>query len=87
MKLVGDFLKRFQSLEPPHDAVKGVVAEVVGQVTGSVVTKKSVRVQHNTAFVSGSSIFKNVIRTKRGEILERLYEKLPRARDTIRDVR
>lgn len=87
MKLVGDFLKRFQSLEPPHDSVKGVVAEVVSRVTGNTISKKSVRVQHGTAFVSGSSIFKNVIRTKRGEILEQLYETLPRARESIRDVR
>lgn len=87
MKLVGDFLKRFQSLEPPHDSVKGVVAEVVNQVTGSTLSKKSVRVQQHTAFVSGSSVFKNVLRTKRGEILTLLYERLPKARESVRDVR
>lgn len=87
MKLVGDFLKRFQSLEPPHDSVKGVVAEVVTQVTGNAISKNAVRVQNNTAFVSGSSVFKNVLRTKRGEILDLLYEKLPKARTTVRDVR
>lgn len=87
MKLVGDFLKRFQTLTPPNDSVKSAVAEVVGRVVGAKISKSQVRVQNETAFVSGSSIFKNNLRVKRGEILEALYEELPKSRDTIRDVR
>ena len=87
MKLAGDFLKRFQSLTPPNDSVKGVIAEVVSRVTGTKISKKMVQVQHGNAFITGSSVFKNVLRTKRGEILEQLYEELPKSRSTIRDVR
>lgn len=87
MKLVGDFLKRFQSLTPPHDAVKSTVAEVVSRITGAKISKNQVRVQNGTAFVAGSSVFKNNLRVKRGEILEALYEALPKSRDSIRDVR
>lgn len=87
MKLAGDFLKRFSSLTPPHDSVRSTIAEVVSRVTGAKVSKGSVKVQNGTAFIGGSSVFKNNLRVKRGEILEALYEALPKSRDTIRDVR
>ena len=87
MKLVGDFLARFNSLTPPHDSVKVAIAEVVSRVLGVSISKKDVRIQNGTAFVAGSSVMKNVLRAKRGEVLTQLYEAVPRTRETIRDVR
>lgn len=87
MKLVGDFLKRFQSFTPPHDSLKSAIAEIINKVAGVKISKKAVRIQSGTAYITGSSIFKNNIRVKRGEILEALYEEIPKSRDSVRDIR
>lgn len=87
MKLVGDFLARFNTLTPPNDAVKGAVADAVSAILGTHVAKKEIRIQNGTAFVTGSSVMKNALQVKRGEVLERLYENLPKTRDSVRDVR
>jgi len=74
-------------LTPPNDAVKGAIAEAATQILNTPISKKSVRIQNNTAFITGSSIMKNSLQVNRGQILQRLYENLPKARDSIRDVR
>lgn len=87
MKLIRDFLSRFNSLTPPNDAFKGAIAEAVTQVMGTPISKKAVRIQNGTAYITGSSVMKNALQVKRGEVLEYLYGALPKSRDTIRDVR
>ena len=87
MKLIGDFLARFNTLTPPDDALKGAVADAVRQVLGTQISKKAIRIQNDTAYVTGSSVMKNTLQVRRGEVLNALYEALPKSRDTIRDVR
>lgn len=87
MKLVGDFLSKFQSLSLPNDAARRAVAEAVRRVTGVPAEKKDVSIAHGVAFVRCSSVAKNAIRVQRAEVLEELYSALPKARDLVRDVR
>lgn len=87
MKLAKDFLAKFQSLTPPDDSVKSVIAKIVHTLVGVPATKKDVTVSQGVAFVSCSSIAKSAIRVSRGEILRELYSELPKARETVRDIR
>lgn len=87
MKSIGDFLRRFQSLTPPNDAVKGAIAVAVHEGAGIMISKKDVQIAHGVAFIAGSSIVKSVIAMNRGKVLTALYEILPRSRDFVRDVR
>lgn len=87
MKLAKDFLSKFHSLTPPHDAVKRAVANAVQAVAHVPIAKKDVSVTRGVAFVRASSIAKSAIRLKRGEILEHVFSALPKARETVRDIR
>lgn len=87
MKKVNTFLTKFDKLTPPDDALRKAVASAVQGVTGAPVTKSHVKIQNSVAFIQVSSIAKNKIRLHRREILDLIYESIPKAVDTIRDIR
>lgn len=87
MKLVGDFLSRFQNLTPPDDALRRAVAAAVFTVARVPAKKSDVSIANGVAFVRTSSVAKSAIRIKRGAILEEVFQEFPKARATIRDVR
>lgn len=87
MKLIGDFLARFNKLTPPDDAVKSAVVAAVQEATNITLSKKAIRIQNETVFVAGSSVMKNTLKIHRGKILEAIYEDLPKSRDSVRDIR
>lgn len=87
MKLVGDFLSRFYSLTPPHDAVKRAVAESLRDVVGVLVQKEKISIDNGIAHIPVSSVAKNVIKINRGVLLNRVFERLPKARESLRDIR
>lgn len=87
MKLAKDFLAKFQTLTPPDESVKGAVAEIVHRIAGVPATKKDITISRGVAFVNCSSVAKSAIRSVRGEILKELYSELPKARETVRDLR
>lgn len=87
MRSAGDFLSRFQKLTPPNDALRRAVAHAVTKVLGTTVAKDKVRVQNHVAFVDVSSVAKHKLRLERRELLDLIYEQLPKARDLVRDVR
>ncbi len=87
MKLVGDFLSKFQSLSLPNDAARRAVAEAVRAITGVPAEKKDISIASGVAFVRCSSVAKNAIRLQRADVLTELYRVLPKARELVRDVR
>jgi hypothetical protein len=87
MKIAGDFLSKFQKLAPPNDALRRAVATAVSSVIGKEIPKGSVKIQHGVAFIDVPSIAKNKIRIERKVILDLLYEKIPKAKDSVRDIR
>lgn len=87
MKLIGDFLARFQSLTPPDDALRRVIADIVERKARVPAIKADISISNGVAFVRCSSIAKSAIQVKRGEILTELYEELPKARESVRDIR
>ncbi len=87
MKLVGDFLSRFQNLTPPNDALKVAVAKAVTAIAGVPVRKNDITLSNGVAFVRCSSIAKSTILVKRSAVLEEIFHTLPKARDSVRDIR
>lgn len=87
MKLAGTFLAKFQKLTPPDDSIKNELAVAVQRVVGAAINKKDIRISHGVAFVHGSSVMKNTIAINRGKILAMLYDALPKAKATVRDIR
>ncbi len=87
MKKVQGFLDKFQKLTPPQDAIRSAVATAVTAVLGTPVGKDKVRVQNGIAFVAVSSVAKNKLRLGRETFFALLYERLPKARNLVRDVR
>lgn len=87
MKLVGDFLARFQNLTPPHDALKRAVTNALFDVLKISVSMEQVSIQNGIAFVRTSSIVRNKIHLERARILETIFTEMPKARDLLRDVR
>lgn len=87
MKLVGDFLSRFQSLTPPHDSLKRAVSDALREVLGISVPLDKVSIKNGVAFVGVSSVAKSAIQVHRGKVLTAVFERTPKARDTLRDIR
>lgn len=87
MKLVGEFLKKFNSLQPPHDSLKKELLVVLKQTVNITVQLKQIVIKNEVAYVYTSSVLKNVIQINRAKILNELYERLPKSRDSVRDVR
>lgn len=87
MKLASTFLSKFLKLTPPNDAVRSAVATAASAVLGTTVGKDKVRIQNGIAFVTLSSVAKNKLRVGREAFFALLYERLPQARNEVRDVR
>lgn len=87
MKLIGDLLARFQNLTPPHGAVRKALTHAISDIAGMSVPVEHISIQHRIAFIKTSSIAKNVIRLRRGEILARVFEELPKAHEVLRDIK
>lgn len=87
MKLVNDFLARFQNLTPPDDALRRAVASAVAFAAKVPVKKEDVSISNNVAFIRCSSIAKSAIQVTRGAILTELFNEMPKARNAVRDIR
>lgn len=87
MKLAGDFLAKFNKLTPPDDALRRAVAVAAAAVLGTTIQKGQVSIRGGVAHIAVSSVAKHKLRMARRELLDLVYEKIPKARDTIRDVR
>lgn len=87
MKLAKDFLSKFQSLTPPDDSVRVALVKIVHGTAGVPVAKKDVTLSRGVAFINCSSVAKSALRAVRGDILKELYTELPKARETVRDIR
>lgn len=87
MKLAKDFLDRFKKLTPPHQSIRAVVARAISTSVGSSLSHTHISIAHGVAFIKASSPLKSLIRSRRGDILEQIYEELPQARDSVRDLR
>ncbi|MES2134728.1 MAG: hypothetical protein V4449_00605 [Patescibacteria group bacterium] len=87
MKLVNDFLARFQNLTPPDDAIRRAVASSVSFIAKVPVKKEDISISNNVAFVKCSSIAKSAIQVARGAILAELFQEIPKARNIVRDIR
>lgn len=87
MKLAGDFLQRFQKLTPPNGSVRKALSASIREETGIVVAQSNINVSRLVAYVQCPSIEKNVIRLARTAVLKSLYEKVPTARESVRDIR
>lgn len=87
MKVAGDFLAKFNRLTPPHDVLRSAVQRAIETVMGVKIVKGIVRIQNSVAFIDCSSILKNKIRVDRVAILDDVYERVPKARELLRDIR
>ena len=87
MKRLDGFLAKFQKLTPPDDSVKVELARAIEAATSAKIDKAAIRIAHGVAFIHGSSIMKNAIALRRGEILKLIHEALPKSRTIVRDVR
>lgn len=87
MRPAGDFLSRFQKLTPPNDALRRTIAQAASFVLGVRVEKGQVTIHNGVAFVDVSNVAKHKLRTERRAVLDEVYERLPKARELVRDVR
>lgn len=87
MKLVNNFLARFQNLTPPDDSLKKAVANAVFSIANIPVKKNDISITNGIAFVRCSSVAKSVLNLKRGAILKEVFEEIPKARTALRDIR
>lgn len=87
MKQIHGFLEKFLKLTPPNDAIRLAVAHAASRVLGVPVGKEKVQVKNGTAFIEVSSIAKNKLRIERSSFFEVLYERMPKARELVRDLR
>ncbi len=87
MKLVSDFLARFQNLTPPDDALRRATAAAISFAAKVPIKKEDISISNNVAFVRCSSIAKSAIQIARGAILAELFQEMPKARNAVRDIR
>ena len=87
MKRAGDFLAKFNKLTPPNDALRSAVVKAVSSIVGATITKSAIRIHNGTAFIECSSVLKNKIRIDRRAILDDIHERIPKARESVRDIR
>jgi hypothetical protein len=87
MKSAGDFLSKFKNLTPPDDAVRKAVVVSVRRVAGVTLAQADITLSRGVAFVKCSSVAKSAIRVLLKDIFEDLYTSMPKARETVRDIR
>lgn len=87
MKLAKDFLEKFKRFTPPDHTIRRAVADAVRDHAGVPLTAKDVSLSHGVAFVRSSSVAKSAIRARRAEILAQIFSVVPKARDSVRDIR
>ncbi len=87
MKRVSDFFARFSNLTPPQGALKKAVVHALSDVAHYTTTPDKISIQHDVAFVHTSSIIKQQIRIHRSAILEYIFREIPKARESLRDIR
>lgn len=87
MKLVGHFLDRFNKLSPPNDSLKTELIKALNETLNIQCSKEKISIQSGVAFVRVSSVLKNTIQINRNAVLENLFERIPRAKEIIRDIR
>lgn len=87
MKQAGNFLSKFEKITAPHDALKRAVIGSVRDIVGAVLEKKHITIRSGTAYIESSSVIKNKIRIDRSKILSNLYERIPSAVKSVRDIR
>lgn len=87
MRRAGDYLSKFNKLTPPNDALRRAVAQSVSTVLNTPVNKGQVRIQNSVAFVALSNVAKHKMRLERRAILELIFERMPKAREYVRDLR
>jgi hypothetical protein len=87
MKQIHGFLEKFLKLTPPNDAIRVAVAHAASNVLGVPIGKERVQVKNGTAFIDISSVAKNKLRIERGSFFQVLYERMPKARELVRDLR
>ncbi len=87
MKRVSDFFERFKNLTPPTGALKKAIVHALTDVAHYTTTPDKISIQHDIAFIHTSSIIKQQIRIHRSQILDYIFREIPKARETLRDVR
>jgi len=86
MKLARDFLSRFQNLTPPNDSVRKAISSALNEVLNLRAPTESISIQNGVAHVKVSSVAKSAIRLNRGKILDAVFERVPKARESLRDI-
>lgn len=87
MKPISDFFERFKNIRAPHGALKKTIANALHDSAGIAVSPNSISIQNGTAFIRASSIAKNTIHINRGKILKQIFDELPSAQESLRDIR
>ncbi len=87
MRLAKDFFSKFKNLTPPGGALRTALTQAIQGVVGVKVPKDGIKVANGIAYINVSSIAKQEIKVHRGEVLRELYERLPKAREAVRDIR
>ncbi len=87
MKGLQDYLKKFEVIAPPDDAVRKAVVKAIADSMGVMLTKSKVRMQGTTAFISASSLILNQIRQHRKEIIDAVHQAMPKSVNLLRDIR
>ena len=63
------------------------IASAVFFVAKVPVKKEDVSISNSVAFIRCSSVAKSAIQVARGAILNELFQEMPKARNTVRDIR
>ncbi|MFQ5540631.1 MAG: hypothetical protein ACE5F4_00030 [Candidatus Paceibacteria bacterium] len=87
MKLVGDFLSKFKNIKPPDDTLKRALMLALEETLDIHCTPDRISIANGIAYIKTSSVAKNMIQINRSVVLKNLFDRFPRARDTVRDVR
>jgi len=87
MRIIGDFLSRFQHLTPPHETVKSALTLSLKETLDIACPKDRISLSRGVVYIRMSSVVKNMVQVNRSKVLQNLFERLPKARDLVRDIR
>jgi len=82
---IENFLKRFELLTPPNDAIRGAVREIIEKEIGVSIEKKNISVKNNIIYIKTKPLYKNEIFIKKQYILKELEKKFHQK--TPRDIK